>query len=73
MPAWPLWPLVSLAGCALILWFQQVGDLLTAGAILAASVLYYAIYLRPRSATHWVMLAPANDTDDSTSRGDRVG
>jgi amino acid transporter len=61
MPLWPLPPLVALAGVAATVALQTRGDLAIVGAILAAGVLYDALYLRSRRDTHWILLSPVVD------------
>jgi amino acid transporter len=58
MPLWPLWPLIGLVGCAIVLTQQTLKDIGICAAIFIVAGLYYAIYLRPRKETHWVMLEP---------------
>jgi amino acid transporter len=73
MPLWPLPPIVALAGVALTAWLHTGRDLAIVAAVLAAGVLYDVTYLRPRRATHWVLLDPVADEpslgwEPSTSR-----
>lgn len=43
---------------------QQAGrDLLITLAVLLVGVLYWFLYLRPRSATHWVLSLPADQAE----------
>jgi len=58
MPLWPLPPLVALAGVAVTVLLQTGRDLAIVAAILAAGVLYEAVYLRRRRGTHWILLDP---------------
>jgi amino acid transporter len=58
MPLWPLPPLVALAGVAATVLLQTGRDLAIVAGILAAGVLYEAVYLRPRRDTHWLLLEP---------------
>jgi amino acid transporter len=60
MPLWPLPPLVALAGVAVTVLLQTGRDLAIVAGILAAGLLYDAVYLRPRRATHWILLDPPN-------------
>lgn len=61
MPLWPLAPVVGIALCGIVLWEQTTKDLLVAGSIVVASLVYYHAYLRPRRETHMRMLEPAGD------------
>ena len=58
MPLWPLPPLVALVGVAVTVVLQTSRDLAIVAAILAAGVVYDAVYLRPRRDTHWILLDP---------------
>jgi amino acid transporter len=61
MPLWPLPPLVALAGVAVTILLQTSGDLAIVAGILAAGLLYDAVYLRRRRDTHWLLLEPVVD------------
>jgi amino acid transporter len=63
LPLWPLPPLVALLGIALTLSKQKGSDLFYAGLIFLGAALYYGLFLRQRSATRWVMLAPPEDAE----------
>jgi amino acid transporter len=54
----PLPPLLTLLGCIVVTGQQSLTDIAIVGAILLLGALYYALYLWPRAATHWVMLKP---------------
>jgi amino acid transporter len=58
MPLWPLPPVVALAGVAVTVLLQIGRDLAIVAGILAAGLLYDALYLRPRRDTHWILLDP---------------
>jgi amino acid transporter len=58
MPLWPLAPLVALAGVAVTVLLQTRLNLAIVAGILAAGLLYDAVYLRPRRDTHWILLDP---------------
>ena len=45
MPIWPVMVLVSLAGSIIVLTQQTPGEILSMLAILAAGLIYYALYL----------------------------
>jgi amino acid transporter len=68
LPLWPLPPAVALAGVAVTLSLQTGRDLSIVAGILAAGVLYDAVYLRPRRDTHWVLLDPLADRQDVVER-----
>ena len=65
MPLWPLPPVVALAGVAVTVLLQTGVDLAVVAGILAAGLLYDALYLRPRRDTHWVLLDPLVDEPDT--------
>ncbi|MFG3017300.1 APC family permease [Streptomyces sp. NPDC048254] len=58
MPLWPAMPIVLIAVLAYILTQQETTYLLWTGGITAAATLYWALYLRPRKETHWVVSIP---------------
>jgi len=69
MPLWPLTPLVALAGVAVTVVLQTSRDLAIVAAILAAGLVYDAVYLRRRRDTHWILLDPLvseRDVDDDS-------
>jgi amino acid transporter len=70
MPLWPGPPLVALAGVAVTVVLQTGRDLAIVAGILAAGVLYDAVYLRPRRDTHWILLDPLISERDG---GDQAG
>jgi len=53
MPLWPLPPAIALLGVGIAISQQKVVDLLIVAGILVAGAIYYILFLRPRSATHW--------------------
>jgi amino acid transporter len=64
MPLWPLTPVVALAGVAVTVLLQTGRDLAVVAGILAAGLLYDALYLRRRRDTHWILLDPLVDEPD---------
>ncbi|MFG2938252.1 APC family permease [Streptomyces sp. NPDC048282] len=58
MPLWPAMPVLLIAVLAYILTQQETTYLLWTGGITAAATLYWALYLRPRKETHWVVSIP---------------
>ncbi|MBB3725909.1 APC family permease [Nonomuraea dietziae] len=58
MPLWPLPPLVVIAALGYALFEQSATDLLVGAAIVVLFTAYYAFYLWPRRATHWIVTAP---------------
>ncbi|MFK0151669.1 APC family permease [Streptomyces sp. NPDC090493] len=58
MPLWPAMPLLLIVVLAYILTQQETTYLLWTGGITAAATLYWALYLRPRKQTHWVVSIP---------------
>ena len=58
MPLWPFIPAFGALFAAVILTQQATIDLLIVGAIIAISLLYWALYLRPRKDTRLRMLEP---------------
>ncbi|MGW1624533.1 APC family permease [Streptomyces sp. NPDC002172] len=58
MPLWPAMPILLIAVLGYILTQQETTYLLWTGGITAAATLYWALYLRPRKETHWVVSIP---------------
>lgn len=63
MPLWPLAPVVAIVMSVAVLSQQTRSDLLVAAGIVVISVFYYVFYLRPRTATHMLMLDPVDPGD----------
>lgn len=57
---------------AIVLTQHDPSDLILLGAIFGIAGLYYVLYLRPRSATHWVMLNPTVPGDPAPPTGTPV-
>lgn len=72
MPLWPVPALVLVGACIVMVTSQTLKDVLIVVSIGAAFLLYYLVYLLPRSATHWVFLeAVAEDeTADNNTHVD---
>ncbi|KOV95172.1 MULTISPECIES: APC family permease [unclassified Streptomyces] len=58
MPLWPAMPVLLIAVLAYILTQQETTYLLWTGGITAVATLYWALYLRPRKDTHWLVSIP---------------
>lgn len=58
MPLWPAVPVVLIVVLAYILTRQEIPYLLWTGAIIAVATLYWALYLRPRQDTRWLVSIP---------------
>jgi amino acid transporter len=54
MPFWPLPVIVALVGCVAAISQQTVKDLTITAVILGLGLVYYLVYLKPRSKTHWI-------------------
>ncbi|GAA2751276.1 APC family permease [Kitasatospora cinereorecta] len=67
MPLWPLAPLATIAVLGYALTRQSVRDLAVAGGVLLVGAVYWAVYLRPRRATHWVLSLPADLAEPDTA------
>ncbi|MFJ8826431.1 APC family permease [Streptomyces sp. NPDC102467] len=61
MPLWPAIPVILIAVMAYILSRQEVSYLLWTGGIVLAATLYWALYLRPRPATRWLISVPEDE------------
>ncbi|MBC2906123.1 APC family permease [Streptomyces cupreus] len=58
MPLWPAMPVLLIAVLAYILSRQETSHLLWTGGITAVATLYWALYLRPRRDTRWLVSIP---------------
>ncbi|MFJ4631325.1 APC family permease [Streptomyces sp. NPDC088847] len=58
MPLWPAMPILLIAVLAYILTQQETTYLLWTGGIVTAATLYWALYLRPRKETRWLISLP---------------
>lgn len=58
---WPAMPVLLIAVLAYILSRQEVGYLLWTGGITAAATVYWAVYLRPRKDTRWLVSLPEDE------------
>jgi len=70
---WPLWPVIGLVGCVVVFTQQTLTDMGICAAIFIVAGIYYAVYLRPRKETHWVMLAPTQSDDAEPIVAEPVG
>ncbi|MFK0234723.1 APC family permease [Streptomyces vinaceus] len=61
MPLWPGVPIALIAVLAYILKQQETQYLLWTGGIVAVATLYWALYLRPRQETRWLVSIPEDD------------
>ncbi|MEV6548145.1 APC family permease [Streptomyces sp. NPDC051597] len=61
MPLWPAVPVVLIAVLAYILTQQETRYLLWTGGITAVATLYWALYLRPRRETRWLVSIPEDE------------
>lgn len=53
MPLWPVSPLIALVGVGIALSQQKGSDLIIVGAILVGGIIYYLVFLLPRSDRYW--------------------
>ncbi|MEU7582179.1 APC family permease [Streptomyces sp. NPDC041068] len=58
MPLWPAVPVVLIAVLAYVLSQQELSYLGWTGGIVAVATLYWALYLRPRRDTRWLVTVP---------------
>ena len=64
MPLWPVLPVVLLiVVLGYVLTQQETGYLLSTGGITAVATLYWALYLRPRRDTRWLVSLPEDARD----------
>lgn len=62
MPLWPAMPVLLIAVLVYILSRQEPEYLLWTGGITAVATLYWALYLRPRRESRWLVSIPEEDT-----------
>ncbi|MYR44841.1 APC family permease [Streptomyces sp. SID5910] len=65
MPLWPAVPVLLIVVLAYILTQQETGYLLWTGGITAVATLYWAVYLRPRRDTRWLVTLPEDTRDEA--------
>ena len=64
MPLWPAMPVLLIAVLVYILVEQEVSYLIWTGGITLVATLYWALYLRPRQETRWLVSVP-EDTQEA--------
>ncbi|MFF1415061.1 APC family permease [Streptomyces sp. NPDC058289] len=67
MPLWPAVPIVLILVFAYILTQQETQYLLWTGGITAVATLYWALYLRPRKDTRWLVSIPVDEDDPASA------
>ena len=53
MPLWPAPPIIGLVGCAIALSQQKINDLALVAGIFIAGLIYYYVFIQPRSDRYW--------------------
>ncbi len=53
MPLWPVAPIIALVGVVIALTQQKTSDLLGIGGLFLAAIIYYLVFVRPRSDRYW--------------------
>ncbi|MFE1268785.1 APC family permease [Streptomyces sp. NPDC058758] len=61
MPLWPAIPVVLIVVLLYVLSMQDTAYLLWTGGITAVATLYWALYLRPRQETRWLVSVPEDE------------
>ncbi|GAA4077127.1 APC family permease [Streptomyces shaanxiensis] len=61
MPLWPAMPVLLIAVLLYVLSRQETTYLLWTGGIVAVATLYWALYLRPRRDTRWLVSIPTDE------------
>jgi amino acid transporter len=67
MPLWPIPPTIALVGCVVVLTKQKGSDLWLCAAIFAAALLYYFLWVRPRSDRYWTVSGAVPDSTAEAS------
>lgn len=65
MPMWPAVPVVILAVLGYVMFQQSTEALAITGGITVAAALYWAVYLRPRPESRWVITVPEDEKPGS--------
>jgi len=55
MPFWPIPPIIALVGVVVALTQQKLSDLITVAVLFVVGLVYYFVFLRPRSNRYWNM------------------
>ncbi|GAA3379417.1 hypothetical protein GCM10020367_62860 [Streptomyces sannanensis] len=63
MPLWPAMPVLLIVVLRYILSRQDMAYLMWTGGITAVATLYWALYLRPRQDTRWLVTLPEDARD----------
>jgi amino acid transporter len=69
MPIWPVPPVIALAGVVIALTKQKGSDLWLCVGIFAAALIYYLLFLRPRSDRYWKVPGAAADPEPAAAAG----
>ena len=69
MPLWPVPPVIALAGVVVALTKQKGSDLWLCVGIFAAALIYYFLFLRPRSDRFWKVSGAAADPEPTPATG----
>jgi amino acid transporter len=69
MPLWPLPPVIALVGVVVVLTKQKGSDLWLCAGIFAAALLYYFLFLRPRSERYWTVSGAVPDSEQALPEG----
>ncbi|WEB38730.1 APC family permease [Streptomyces yunnanensis] len=66
MPLWPVVPALIVIVLAWVLCQQSAESLLITGGVVAVAAVYWAVYLRPRQDSHWVISVPEDEMAGTT-------
>ncbi|ANZ14370.1 amino acid transporter [Streptomyces noursei ATCC 11455] len=66
MPLWPVVPALIVIVLAWVLCQQSAESLLITGGVIAVAGVYWAVYLRPRQDSHWVISVPEDEMAGTT-------
>ncbi|UJB45532.1 APC family permease [Streptomyces sp. A1-5] len=66
MPLWPVVPALIVIVLAWVLCQQSAESLLITGGVIAVAAVYWAVYLRPRQDSHWVISVPEDEVAGTT-------
>jgi amino acid transporter len=67
MPLWPVPPVIALAGVVVALTKQKGSDLWLCAGIFAAALIYYFLFVRPRTGRYWTVSGALPDTEPAAT------
>ncbi len=69
MPLWPVPPVIALVGVVVVLTKQKGSDLWLCAGIFAAALLYYFLFVRPRTGRYWRVPGAVSEAEPALAEG----